>query len=163
MARTRHRDRAEAFNLGAAGENAPDWVMADPSLLAAFDQGQADGARGPAFHPPTDKPKAPSSPAPRPPASSGGGKTTTTTKSGSDGSGMLLALLVYPMFLALVKSGPSGVGVWLRAKFLNQTTTYAGGDWGPNSPAPSGGNSPAPTPSKPAARPQGPIIPTPAR
>jgi len=42
-AKTRHRSRAEAYNLGAAGENAPDWVMSDEPLREAFEQGKADG------------------------------------------------------------------------------------------------------------------------
>lgn len=152
MARTRHRDRAEAFNIGAAGDNAPDWVLADPALLAAFDQGQADGAQGPAFHPPVDRAPAKPRPTPKPsPASSSGapatGQRTAAGSSGllgisagdasgankakraigtGDGSGVLLGVLAYPLLLALAKGGPAEVLAWLKAKFLNRVPAAPG-------------------------------------
>lgn len=164
MARTRHRDRAEAFNLGAAGENAPDWVMGDPSLLAAFDQGQADGEQGPAFHPPAVRKSGPAAnggqPAPaKKPATTRPG-STKTSKSGSDGSGLLLAVLTYPMLLALVKSGPSGVSAWIKAKFFNKVA-------GSSTPAPAvpkiGGTQIPVTPTPQPGGKTGPYEPTPAR
>lgn len=152
MARTRHRDRAEAFNLGAAGENAPDWVLSDPSLLAAFDQGQADGDAHP-FHAPVDRAPAKSRPTKTSPGPTGAPATGQRTAAGSspkssgllglsagqvsgankarsaigsgDGSGVLLAVLAYPMLLALAKGGPAEVVVWLKAKFLNRTPSGA--------------------------------------
>lgn len=37
-----------------------------------------------------------------------------------DGGGLLLAFVLYPMFLATVKYGAAGPGMWFRAKWLNQ-------------------------------------------
>lgn len=39
-----------------------------------------------------------------------------------DVGGLLLALVLYPIGLSLVRYGAAGPGIWLRAKFLNQTT-----------------------------------------
>jgi hypothetical protein len=77
-----------------------------------------------ASRPPAAKKKAP---AKRSPAKS---SSTSTKKpaaglssfgSTHDGSGVLLGLVVYALFLAYVKGGWAGVRQWLAAKFLNKT------------------------------------------
>lgn len=115
-ARTRHRSRAEAYNLGAAGENAPEWVSDDSALLDAFEQGKADGDRPTSFHPPANKPEPksrspklktsaktappraatkapapaaqpPAPPAPAPATPAGPPSPTSTTEAGGRGTG----------------------------------------------------------------------------
>lgn len=44
---------------------------------------------------------------------------TRPSSLGGDGGGMLLAIFVYPLVLAVIQHGPSGVTSWLKAKFLN--------------------------------------------
>lgn len=52
---------------------------------------------------------------------------------GSDGGGLMLAIFIYPIVLAILQHGPNGAVLWLKAKFLNQgsgqpsTTSSAGG------------------------------------
>lgn len=180
MARTRHRDRAEAFNLGAAGENAPDWVLSDPALLAAFDQGQADGAHHPLARTTSTKTGTPRPSSGGPAAEKGAGAPPsarpTSAKSaggkagaglnlkigkGGDGSGLLLAILLYPPFLAAVKYGPAGITAWGMAKFFNKTpgSSVNGGPVSPTNPpttpALPGGATPPPFTGTVPAPPQG--------
>lgn len=52
-----------------------------------------------------------------------------------DAGGLLLVLVLYPMFLSIVKYGGSGPGIWFRAKWLNQPTAHPQRVTGPQ-PAP---------------------------
>lgn len=44
---------------------------------------------------------------------------------GGTGGGLLLAIFAYPLGLSILKNGPSGAGLWLKAKFLNQAADPA--------------------------------------
>lgn len=134
-----------AKNLGAAGRPMPDWVSADPALVAAYDQGTGGGANAAAFHPPPARPAAPAAgAAPTParkakakPSSSSGkrgyldrsfspsaavGRTPLSAlSSAGDGGGLMLAFVLYPIALATLRNGAAGPGLWFRAKWLNET------------------------------------------
>jgi len=49
------------------------------------------------------------------------------TLGGGDGGGLLLVFWLYGPVLAMIKHGPAGAGMWIRAKFLNQTIDSATG------------------------------------
>lgn len=142
-----------ATNYGRAGKPMPDWIRNEPSYVAAYDQGTGDGDRPAQFAPPSPKRNrtAPSSPAPAAgpsrPASGGGSKRRSgrglsrlgrafspsaaagripgvgAVTSGGDAGGLLLALVIYPIGLASLKYGYAGIGMWFRAKWLNETTS----------------------------------------
>lgn len=47
--------------------------------------------------------------------------------SAGDAGGLLLALVLYPLFLSVIKYGPAGPGMWFHAKWLNQTSDTSPG------------------------------------
>ena len=70
---------------------------------------------------------------------------------GGDGGGVILALWLYPLVLAIVQEGTAGPGQWLRAKFLNvQGTPPAGSKWQAATPSTGGGGAAAAPPKPPA-------------
>lgn len=132
-----------AYQAGVEGESAPDWVVGDDQLMAQWTQGEQAGARG-VVPAPKKAPakKAPVKKAPRPAVTrpGPGSKTppapaktpsplTSLNKAGArlqgagDGGGLLLALVVYPIVLSVIKYGAAGPGMWFKAKFLNRTTS----------------------------------------
>lgn len=129
--RSRNELIAAARRRGARGNSAADWIRADPALLASYDQGRAEFAdRLDRRHPlgaGTDDASLGSgggSPAPTPTSSGPGGSLSLPklrTPSG-DGGGLLLAFVLYPMALAVLKYGPAGLGYWFRAKWLNDNS-----------------------------------------
>lgn len=52
-------------------------------------------------------------------ANTGPGRLITR---GGDGGGLLLALVVYPVFISTLRYGAAGPGDWFRAKWLNKPT-----------------------------------------
>lgn len=66
------------------------------------------------------------------------GKFTGNSNWG-DGGGLLMAVFLYPIALAMLTRGPTGLTAWLNAKFFNKVATAAGKGPGPN-----GGNVLAP-------------------
>lgn len=129
--RSRNELRAAAHRRGRAGNSATDWIRADPGHLAAYDQGRAEFAdqldqRPVAPHLP---PPAPSRFASTATAAQGkadrivgGPQLRKSFSSAGDGGGLLLAFVLYPIALSILKHGAAGPGLWFRAKWLNETT-----------------------------------------
>ena len=40
---------------------------------------------------------------------------------GGDAGGLMLALVLYPIALSVIRYGAAGPGMWFKAKFLNKT------------------------------------------
>jgi hypothetical protein len=144
VARERPRNGGEAYRLGQAGESAPAWVMDDPSgyFLRQFERGKAnpDGAApaDPDTKPPADpapkqhaRGRRKQRPAPGRGYLAGIGKGSAAAgrpvaralpfkPPGGDAGGLLLAVVLYPVALSVIRYGGKGPGMWFRAKFLNQ-------------------------------------------
>jgi hypothetical protein len=161
-----------ATNIGRAGKPMPQWVRDEPRYVAAYDQGTGDGNRA-AQHLPPQPPRrasvAPSSSSPaaatRPPSKPKAGRPpgyfrrafspgaaagrvpgVRQLASGGDAGGLLLAFVLYPIFLAVVKNGPAGIGMWFRAKWLNEAGASNPDQPAQPAPRPAGG---VPTPGLP--------------
>lgn len=49
-------------------------------------------------------------------------RVLTKAAGGSAAGGLFLAIFLYPIASAMLKNGPAGLGMWLKAKFLNKVT-----------------------------------------
>jgi hypothetical protein len=110
--------RAAGMGRDAAGPEEP------PARTSARGRPAGGGQRPSSGRPASRSPRAPSSQAraARQGQATGSrlGKLITHPASlGGDGGGLLLAIFLYPLALAVIQHGPSGVTSWLKAKFLN--------------------------------------------
>lgn len=126
-----------AQNIGASGKAAPREITGDPDYLRAYRNGRRSAGLDvpndePADEAPqevADVPAQPPAAAPRPRTRARtrsrrrGGVTGWFTGRGGTGGGLLLAIFAYPIGLAVLQHGPSGAGMWFKAKFLNNETT----------------------------------------
>jgi hypothetical protein len=64
-----------------------------------------------------------------------------------DGGGLLLAFVLYPLFLATIQHGAKGPGMWFRAKWLNNDNGLPN-TGGPAVHTPGDQNSPRPVPGQ---------------
>lgn len=137
-----------ARQLAAQGRELPPEMRSNPQLVHAYDQAQAEAAGGTSTKAaPTGTteatPKARTSkqaPHRRPrrgTASTSGGRRKATTNrrsllqapagvrmipgAGGDAGGLMLALVLYPLALSVIKWGAAGPSMWFRAKWLNET------------------------------------------
>lgn len=152
VARVERGDLAQiATNLGRAGKPLPKEMHDDAGLIAAHDQGLAEGGHKlpdpeptPATSPASPAPSSARSPAPRkrsqnrkpaasapnyaqravsPAAAVNRVPGVAALKSAGDGGGLFLAFVLYPLAISVLKWGAAGPGKWFRAKWLNQTDT----------------------------------------
>ncbi len=155
-----------ARSLGKSGKPAPDWVTSDPALDAAYREAAGLPPQTPAPKPkPTNNgTKRPSASgaggrAAAPSKSPGGAVSRPKSSAGKPGwsnkrpaqlvqqarssagttGGILIAIWVYPILLAMLEHGPAGATMWLKAKFLNDT-----GSGAPGSQQPASSNTPPP-------------------
>jgi len=143
-AKRERRNGGEAYKLGQSGELAPDWVLSDEHFLRQFELGQQNPETPPepATPPaPLNTPRSgaggnPRTPAKKAPAKKAPAKRRTqrdrpdpvgqlrtrasTYVPAGDTGGLLLALVLYPVALSILRYGAAGPGMWFRAKFLNQ-------------------------------------------
>lgn len=134
------RNSDGAYAMGLDGATAPSWVKGDVTHFRAYKRG-LDERGGPAAAPhlPTRAPSRAararsagnriqsSSPAqyagrafsPRAAYQRAAAPHVERISRAGDGGGLFLALVLYPAFVAVAKYGPSGLGLWFRAKWLN--------------------------------------------
>lgn len=105
--------RAELRDEGFSASEIRAWITAHPHAATP----PRDEQTKPGSTPEGDRPTSSR------PASSGG---FSLTSKGSSGRGVLLALVAYPLALAYLQGGPTGLKDWFRAKFLNRTATDPG-------------------------------------
>jgi len=108
-ARQRDRARTAAYNAGKAGQPMP-FEGEDDELLDLYNQGQ------------NDREGASSSPSSKSSKSNGGGGIAFDD-AGEEAGALLLGLLAYALLISYIRGGWPGVTAWLRAKFLNQTSS----------------------------------------
>lgn len=126
-----------ARSAGKSGKVMPDFAVGVPDLEDAYYEGAGTTRPTPATKKTrararpkatpkakTSTPPAPTSASPKrlpPPPRGTGARASWKGTTGSFG-GLLLALFLYPVVLAGIKSGPSGSLAWIEAKFLNRVT-----------------------------------------
>src|SRR5690606_2316444 len=107
----------------AASAPAPRKPVASPPRSS----GATAGKRAPSHRSATGRPKGgrkgsgrggassprPAGPVPLP-------RVLSRAAGGSAAGGLFLAVFLYPIALALLQHGPAGLGMWMRAKFLNR-------------------------------------------
>ena len=140
-----------AHNIGKKGDPLPAEMANDPDYKAEHARGAGYHQRAAGFHPPARPRNKPATPAPSSPATPATRPATTRTGSSKpgyldrafsptaaanrvgagsiagagDAGGLLLMLLLYPMFLSIVKYGAVGPSLWFQAKWLNKTLSDA--------------------------------------
>jgi hypothetical protein len=142
------RGLRQAYSAGYAGRRLPDRLAEDSTAAAIYEQGRDDAEAGrPADEHltslGTQPKKAPAKAAAKKPANTRPAKRSRrsgqyrkggfrgrardlaghpgTLGTGS-GGGLLLAVFIYPIVLAVLQHGPSGATDWLKAKFFNNAT-----------------------------------------